>query len=133
MSDWQTCAVCGEVGAEEAKGHTAEGVPISGLPDGWVTFAGYPQLIVDIPWEGDCLLPFEVVDAIRSFDGLVRLERLGPEVTVAAVREVDTMYLGTVCPLCFAERKWDTDQWVWHLATATEPPADEPTAGEPPS
>ena len=96
---------------------------IGGLPDGWITFEGVSELVLDIPWEGDFLLPMEVVDAIRSFtgtypDGLIRCDRVGPEVAVAGVREIDTHYAGVVCPACMAEHEdWDNAQWLWFLAS----------------
>jgi hypothetical protein len=127
MPRTEQCACCGRTAEYETKGHTSEGVPIVGLPEGWATIEGLTSLVIDVPWEGDFLLPREVAEAIADFlertpDGLIGCERLGPEVTVASVREVNSSWLGMVCAECDAEHAdWDADEWSRFLAFKRPP------------
>jgi len=90
-----------------------------GRGDVWHMFEGETELVIDIPWQTETLLPFEIVDAIRDHEGIVRLEP-DPQVTVAAVREVSGAYLGTVCPDCYSDSDWDFHQWAMFLAVQRE-------------
>ena len=43
------------------------------VEEGWIQFVGEDELIIDLP-QAASILPFEVVEAIRAFGGLIRVE-----------------------------------------------------------
>jgi hypothetical protein len=80
------------------------------VAQGWVSFQVW-TLVVDVPWVDDFMLPNDVVEAIRRFDGPIRCERLGPEVTSASVRQVHSELLGNICSECRDELGWSDVEW----------------------
>jgi len=66
------CAVCGRETPssiiEPGHEHSAK------VTEGWIDFGGYDELLIGLPYPETSTLPFELVDAIREFEGLVRIE-----------------------------------------------------------
>lgn len=112
----ERCAVCGrDVPSSTVDRDT--GVSPRGV-EGWVDFGGYDELVIAVPYPESSTLPLEVIDAMREFEGLVRVEP-DPQVDVARLRELETGYAGTVCPDCCRDPEragWDTAQWLWFLS-----------------
>jgi hypothetical protein len=102
---------CGKCGRQRESG------------DVWHVFEGVPEMVIDIPI-ADSLLPFDVVEAIREHDGIVKLTPL-PEAEIPAVLEVSNAYLGTVCPTCYEDFDWDFHQWAMYLAERRTRPGSE--------
>jgi hypothetical protein len=105
---------CGKCGRHREKG------------DVWHVFEGVAEMVIDIP-VGDSLLPYDVVEAIREHDGIVKLTAF-PETEIPAVLEVATAYLGTVCPECYGDSDWEFLHWALYLAERRAQP-DEPENG----
>jgi hypothetical protein len=128
----EKCGCCGRVGEYEDVPGPFPGTTAKGL-SGWVTFEGLTELVVDLPrdQEEDFLLPLDVAAAIHDFledtpKGLIRCARLGPEVTVAEVREVHSHWAGVVCPDCMIDHiDWDEEAWLWFLASKRHHDAGE--------
>lgn len=111
----------GELGGDDACARCGRFAPTATVdPDlgdsprraeGWVSFE-IQTLVIDIPWADDFTLPDDVVEAIRQYeDGPVRCERVGPEVTTAAVREVSSELLGQICAACLEGLDWSNEEW----------------------
>jgi hypothetical protein len=113
----ESCGHCGREAPPAIEGSGGQAA------QGWVTFAGADELVIHMP-EGDVILPPDVVDAIRAFDGLIRLEPR-PAVTAPATREVNSAWLGIACPDCQRETGWDHAQWSWFFAQQRGPDGEE--------
>jgi hypothetical protein len=79
------------------------------VAQGWVLFEGDNVLTITVPID-ESILPPDLVEAVRRFEGLIRLLPL-PETSVAETLEVESAWLGNACPDCLAETDWDDDQW----------------------
>jgi len=112
----ERCTVCGR--AAPSATHDPELGTSPLVAEGWSDFEGSEELVIDVPYPKPSTLPLEVVDAIRAFGGLIRVEP-DPGTRAAALREVDTNYAGTVCPDCYRDPEragWSGHDWLWFLS-----------------
>lgn len=108
------CVRCGRAAPPPIAG------PEGAVEQGWATYTSEEELIIDIPWQTEFILPPDVAQAIGTHEGLVRLVPLGPEITVAAVREITTQCYGVACPDCQAQTGWDWFEWVVFMSGLTD-------------
>lgn len=110
---WEKCGRCQRPAPPAVEG------PEGMAAQGWITYEGSSELVIDVPVES-AILPPEVAEAIRAHhDHLVRIEP-DPQIEVAAVREAVSVWLGNACPDCQKETGWDDTQWAWFLSGAGE-------------
>jgi hypothetical protein len=71
MTVEEKCAVCGRVAPPSTADADSGSSPM--VEEGWTQFVGEDELIIDLP-QAASILPLEVVEAIRVFGSLIRVE-----------------------------------------------------------
>jgi len=110
----ERCAVCDR----EAPSATLD--PERGtsprVAEGWSAFEDGQELVVVLPYPESLTLPLEIADAIRNFDGLIRIDYDRHE--APQIVEVHGIYAGLVCSTCYSDPEragWDITDWLWFL------------------
>jgi hypothetical protein len=115
MTFEEKCAVCGRAAPSSIADADSGSSPM--VEEGWIQFVGEDELIIDLP-QAASILPLEVVEAIRAFGGLIRVDP-GVLTKAPATREVQSDYGSLVCPDCVGEPAragWDNYQWSWFVS-----------------